>query len=121
MKPSTIVRTPFGKSVLNMAEDGSDKVQFTSGKKEIMFDEQAGRFFETGLDSEECIPEEEFCMIDDESGKKIRLTVVEKERIFLDALQVSIATKCFVDIMIAARRSHALFADSHITSMADKC
>jgi len=90
LKTSSIVRTSFGKSVLRMAEDEStDKFQMTSGRKEIMFDEKAGRFFETGLETEECIPEEEFCTIDDETGKKIRLTVAEKERIFLDSLQVS--------------------------------
>lgn len=58
----------------------------TSGKKEIAFDEESGRFFETGLD--ECIPDEEYCMIDEDTGKPIRLTTEEKERIFLDALQV---------------------------------
>lgn len=90
MKSSSIVRTAFGKSVLSMAEEGSqDKVQLTSGKKEIMFDEKSGRFFETNRDAEECIPDEEFCTIDDSTGKKIRLTVAEKERIFLDSLQVS--------------------------------
>ena len=34
-----------------------------------------------------CIPNEEFCVIDPESAKPIRLTVEEKERMFLDALQ----------------------------------
>jgi hypothetical protein len=73
-----------------MAEEGSqDKFQMTSGRKEIMFDEKSGRFFETDLNAEECIPDEEFCTIDDATGKKIRLTVAEKERIFLDSLQVS--------------------------------
>lgn len=43
-----------------------------------------------GSDSEEvCAPEEgEYCLIDEKSGKLIKLTVAEKERIFLDALQV---------------------------------
>lgn len=91
MKSSAMVRTAFGKSVLSMAEEGNsqDKVQLTSGKKEIMFDEKSGRFFETNLDAGECIPDEEFCTIDDETGKRIRLTIAEKERIFLDSLQVS--------------------------------
>mmetsp|Transcript_31833 Transcript_31833/g.90830 ORF Transcript_31833/g.90830 Transcript_31833/m.90830 type:complete len:331 (+) Transcript_31833:134-1126(+) len=89
MKSSAMVRTAFGKSVLSMAEEGNsqDKVQLTSGKKEIMFDEKSGRFFETNLDAGECIPDEEFCTIDDETGKRIRLTIAEKERIFLDSLQ----------------------------------
>mmetsp|Transcript_39383 Transcript_39383/g.113216 ORF Transcript_39383/g.113216 Transcript_39383/m.113216 type:complete len:331 (+) Transcript_39383:106-1098(+) len=88
VRTQSVVRTSFGKSVLSMAEgEKSDKVQLTSGKKEILFDEESGRFYETNLDSEECIPEEEFCTTDDETGQKIRLTVAEKERIFLDSLQ----------------------------------
>lgn len=88
IRPQGIVRTSMGKSVLNMAEDEKlDKVKLTSGRKEIMFDEKSGRFFETSLETEECIPDEEFCTIDDETGKKIRLTIAEKERIFLDSLQ----------------------------------
>jgi hypothetical protein len=74
-----VVRTSMGKSVLKMAEDEKlDKVQLTSGRKEIMFDEKSGRFFETSLETEECVPDEEFCTIDDETGKKIRLTIAEK-------------------------------------------
>ena len=74
---------------LRMAEEDQDKVQLTSGRKEIMFDDKTGRFFETGLETGECIPEEEYCTIDDD-GKPVRLTVAEKERIFLDSLQVRI-------------------------------
>lgn len=58
-------------------------------KKEIVYDEKTGRFYETGFGEGECVPEEEFCYMDKESGESIRLTVEEKERIFLDALQVS--------------------------------
>lgn len=87
---SNVLRSPtFSKTVLSMAgDDNLDKVQLTSARKEIMFDEKSGRFFETDLDAVECIPEEEYCRIDEETGEKIRLTVAEKERIFLDALQV---------------------------------
>jgi hypothetical protein len=85
---SSVVRTFNVGSVLKMVDDDIDKVQLTSGRKEILFDAQAGRFFETNREAEECIPEEEFCSIDDDTGTKIRLTVAEKERIFLDALQV---------------------------------
>jgi hypothetical protein len=60
-----------------------------SGRKEIAYDESTGRFFETGLDETECIPDEEFCITDKGTGKLIRLTIEEKERIFLDSLQVS--------------------------------
>lgn len=87
MRSSMTTRSP----ALNMAkEDESiDKVQLTSNLgKEIMFDEKSGRFFETNLDAAECIPEEEYCQVDPETGDRIRLTVAEKERIFLDSLQV---------------------------------
>lgn len=85
----SVVGSSKGKSALHMAEDdGAENVQLTSGKKEILFDEKSGRFFETNLEAEECIPDEEFCTIDDETGKRIRLTIAEKERIFLDSLQV---------------------------------
>ena len=67
-----------------MAEEGSDeKITITSGKKEIAYDAKSGRFFETNLQEEECIPDEEYCVVDPESGELIRLTVAEKERIFL--------------------------------------
>jgi hypothetical protein len=95
MKSTSLFKTrTFGTAPLRMAEEeeqSQDGVQVTSvGGKEIKFDEKAGRFFETRLDADECIPEEEFCTIDEGTGKKIRLTVAEKERIFLDALQVGL-------------------------------
>jgi len=55
-------------------------------KKDILYDDKTGRFFEGGA-SAECIPDEEFCILDDETGGFVRLTVEEKERIFLDSLQ----------------------------------
>jgi hypothetical protein len=95
MKSASISKArTFGTAALRMAEEeeqSQDGVQLTSvGGKEIKFDEKAGRFFETRLDAGECIPEEEFCTIDGETGQKIRLTIAEKERIFLDALQVGL-------------------------------
>lgn len=57
-------------------------------KKQIAYDEATGRFFETNINQEDCIPDEEFCMTDNDTGELIRLTQEEKERIFLDALQV---------------------------------
>jgi hypothetical protein len=78
-------------SAFKMAgDDNLDGAQITSARKELRFDDKTGRFFETSLDSEECIPDEEFCTIDEDTGSRIRLTVAEKERIFLDALQVSV-------------------------------
>jgi len=74
-----------------MKEEGSDPVTITStggsGKKEIGYDEATGRFYETGMDEIECIPEDEYCAVDKATGQLVRLTVKEKERIFLDALQ----------------------------------
>jgi hypothetical protein len=80
---------------LRMAgDDNLDGAQVTSARKELKFDDKTGRFFETNLKEEECIPDEEFCTIDEETGNKIRLTVAEKERIFLDALQVGSDDLC---------------------------
>ena len=67
-------------------EDGTT---ITSARKELSYDAATGRFFETGMDPEDCIPTDEYCVIDKDSGELIRLTIEEKERIFLDALQVS--------------------------------
>jgi len=83
---SSAVRSSSVRSILKMADDNKN-VQITSGRKEIMFDAEKGRFFETGMETEECIPDEEYCSVDKETGERIRLTVAEKERIFLDALQ----------------------------------
>ncbi|VEU37723.1 unnamed protein product [Pseudo-nitzschia multistriata] len=79
-------------TAVRMAEEDLDGAQVTSARKELKFDDKTGRFFETDIDLEECIPEEEFCTIDEDTGSKIRLTVAEKERIFLDALQSYYAT-----------------------------
>lgn len=74
---------------LFMSENPKKEVTFdTKTQKELTYDDSTGRFFETG-DSEDCIPEDEYCAVDKETGEMIRLTVEEKERIFLDALQVS--------------------------------
>lgn len=82
------VASPRHNQLLKMARDNKfDGAQVTSARKELKFDDETGRFYETDLDQAECIPEEEFCTIDEDTGKKIRLTVAEKERIFLDSLQ----------------------------------
>lgn len=45
----------------------------------------------SGSAEEQCAPEEgEYCIVDNKTGKLIKLTVAEKERIFLDALQVRV-------------------------------
>jgi len=72
-----------------MTEEKEDPTLMKSVlKKQIAYDEKTGRFFETNINEEDCVPEEEFCMTDNDSGELIRLTQEEKERIFLDALQV---------------------------------
>lgn len=58
--------------------------------KEIAYDEVSGRFFETKL--EECVPDDEYCAVDQNTGNLVRLTLEEKERIFLDALQAYYAS-----------------------------
>jgi hypothetical protein len=72
---------------LNMVDGPSDGKKIASGKKEIGFDAASGRFFETGRSAEECVPDDEYCVLDENTGKLVRLTLAEKERIFLDALQ----------------------------------
>jgi hypothetical protein len=74
---------------VSMSDDNKGPTIIRSGRKDIAFDQARGRFFETSLNQEECSTEDEFCVTDKESGKLIRLTIEEKERIFLDALQVS--------------------------------
>ena len=74
------------------ADDGpKDGTTITSARKEIGYDAASGRFFETDIDPEDCIPEDEYCVVDKATGELVRLTLEEKERIFLDALQVSCA------------------------------
>lgn len=88
--PSLSARANAARSLpLLMATDGpKDGTTITSARKELSYDASAGRFFETNNDPGECIPDDEYCVIDKESGELIRLTMEEKERIFLDALQV---------------------------------
>lgn len=71
------------------ADAGAVSITTQSGstKKEIGYDETTGRFYET---TNECNPIDEYCAIDEETGKMFKLTNAEKERIFLDALQVGI-------------------------------
>lgn len=73
--------------VARMTKDNFDGAQITSARKELKFDDKTGRFFETDLELEDCIPDEEYCAVDDDTGNRIRLTMAEKERIFLDSLQ----------------------------------
>ena len=83
---SRIVATPptFTTTSLNL-QDPEPGTKLVSNRKEIAFD--GTRFFETGLEDEDCIPQQEFCIVDPNTSEPIRLTVEEKERMFLDALQ----------------------------------
>jgi hypothetical protein len=88
---------------LRMAEIDQDGANIKSVKKQIVYDDKTGRFFESNRDEADCIPDEEFCVVDKESGTMIRLTVEEKERIFLDALQVRIGRCSRWGISLACR------------------
>ena len=88
LKSAAMART---RALLMAEEPTLDKVMITTRtKKELVFDDKTGRFYETNIDRELCDPgrDDEFCAIDEATGNKIRLTVAEKERIFLDSLQV---------------------------------
>lgn len=60
----------------------------TKSNKELSYDASSGRFFETP-DEVACDPVrgDEYCAVDEATGKRIRLTLEEKERIYLDAVQ----------------------------------
>ena len=82
-------------------------VKSTLGK-EITYDQESGRFFEK---DGECIPDEEYCVLDKDSGEMIRLTLEEKERIFMDSLQVRwVLFWCCCD---------ALFVSSLVVDLSD--
>jgi len=78
------IRQPLGPLFVDGPDDGTT---ITSGRKEIGYDSSSGRFYETNIDPEECVPDDEYCVINKDTGDLVRLTLEEKERIFLDALQ----------------------------------
>ena len=79
-----------------MAEDGEQKTAEpffikSTLAKQLAWDDKEGRFRETSLSEEDvCEPDDEFCVTDQDSGELVRLTQEEKERIFMDALQVRV-------------------------------
>jgi len=92
--PSTVGVSPLHRQQaagpLFADNDGpKDGTTITSARKEIGYDSKSGRFFETDIDKEDCIPDDEYCVVDQDTGDLVRLTLEEKERIFLDSLQVS--------------------------------
>lgn len=86
-RASRIVATPtkFTTTTSLNLQDPEPGTKLVSNRKEIAYD--GTRFFETGVDEEDCIPSQEFCIVDPNTAEPIRLTVEEKERMFLDALQ----------------------------------
>lgn len=84
--PRPVIAAPsFTSTSLNAEGDPKKGTKLISNRKEIAYD--GTRFFETGLDDETCIPSQEFCVVDPATSQPIRLTIEEKERMFLDALQ----------------------------------
>lgn len=83
---SSINQFSAAPTALSMVDGPEDGTKLASGKKEIGYDQSTGRFFETGKGADECIPDDEYCAVD-QDGNLIRLTLEEKERIFMDAVQ----------------------------------
>ncbi|CAN0481074.1 unnamed protein product, partial [Discosporangium mesarthrocarpum] len=50
----------------------------------LIYDPRSGRFFEKEIEE---VCREEYCAIDEVTGKPVALSKGEKERIFLDAIQ----------------------------------
>ncbi|GMI43578.1 hypothetical protein TrCOL_g960 [Triparma columacea] len=72
----------------SMSDDNEITSIKTKSNKELSYDADSGRFFETP-DEVACDPVrgDEYCALDKETGKRIRLTLEEKERIYLDSIQ----------------------------------
>lgn len=69
-----------------MAADQDDEptaVRIPS-RESIIYDSRTGRFYEKEI---EALCREEFCAVDEKTGKPIVLSIEEKERIFVEALQ----------------------------------
>lgn len=83
---SRVISTPSSKTTsTSLNVDPEPGTKLVSNRKEIAYD--GVRFFETGVEDEDCIPSQEYCIIDPETSKPIRLSQEEKERMFLDTLQ----------------------------------
>ena len=63
-------------------------------------------------------PDEEFCVIDEDTGNKMRLTIAEKERIFLDSLQVrTLICICCHSQLASSFRLKSILTDAILTSV----
>lgn len=69
------------------SNDDDPLLMKTALEKQLAWDEGKGRFFETSINEDDCVPEDEFCVTDKETGELVRLTTEEKERIFMDSMQ----------------------------------
>lgn len=87
VKPFTPFRNQAVGPLFAEGDGPKDGTTITSARKEIGYDASTSRFFETDIDAEDCIPDDEYCVVDKETGNLMRLTIEEKERIFMDALQ----------------------------------
>ncbi|GMH95061.1 hypothetical protein TrVE_jg10310 [Triparma verrucosa] len=88
LPPTFLPRPPFTKLYTENDVSSTPPTTVTSGQKDLTYDDITGRFFE-GDAKDVCDPErgDEYCPVDPKSGKRIRLTTEEKERIYLDAVQ----------------------------------
>jgi len=78
-------RSSFSQLYAEGGEKKDDTVTVKSGRRELVLDPDTGKLVDQK--GEECIPTDEFCVLDKGTGKLMRLTLAEKERIFLDSLQ----------------------------------
>lgn len=69
------VHKPHSSRLFEKEEDSGDK---------LVYDTKSNRFYEANTNE---FGEEEFCLMDESTGKPILLTREEKERIFLDSIQ----------------------------------
>jgi len=60
------------------------KLYDSNSSDKLVYDVKTGRFYERNLEE---ICDDEFCLVDSETGTPILLTREEKERIFLDSIQ----------------------------------
>ena len=72
------------KALPSTALYGADTKLDVDAEDKLVWDPSSGRFYERDLEE---LCEEEFCVMDEDSGKPILLTREEKERIFLDTIQ----------------------------------
>ena len=80
LSPSTIrMNNPAGEP-----KDGETIKMSMIDRETIIYDSRTGRFYEKEI---ETICRDEYCAIDEKTGKPIVLSVEEKERVFVEAMQ----------------------------------